>query len=74
MQAGTKKVSIYLDLEMDDVLVRRAKFNRRSLTQEISYLIEAALAAESNVDLGFLRNVLMSQGGVSSVPEAGLQE
>ncbi len=63
------KVTLIVDPEMVIVLKRRAKDNRRSLVQEINYLIEVALASELSVDIGFIRNWLLANGGVKSLAE-----
>ena len=55
------RLTITLEDELSETIKRRAEFNRRSMSQEINFLIEAALAAELEVNLNMLR-VLMKAG------------
>lgn len=61
------RVTITLEPDLSSLLQSRSKFNRRSLAQEIIFLIEAALAAESEGNLTIIRTLMMAQGGISSI-------
>ena len=61
------RTTISLDGDLYAVLVKRAEFNRRSLSGEILYLIECALAGEVEGNQHILRTLLMAQGGPSAL-------
>ena len=61
------RTTISLDGDLYAVLVKRAEFNRRSLSGEILYLIECALAGEIESNQHILRTLLMAQGGSISL-------
>jgi hypothetical protein len=59
---STKKmVSVLMTSELQDVLRMRAKMNNRSLTKEILFLIETALAIKSETTREFIQ--FMHQAG-----------
>ena len=60
------RLTITLEDELSETIKRRAEFNRRSMSQEINFLIEAALAAELEVNLNMLR--VMMKAGVNLPP------
>ena len=53
--------------ELNQHIMQRARLNRRSISQEISYLIEVALATEADVNLEFVRSVFLAQGGLAGI-------
>lgn len=59
--------TIYLDPDLKAAITKRANSNRRTVSQEICFLIEVALATELDVDINFMRNVFLSQGGAKSL-------
>ena len=61
-----QRVSILIEDTLKDVLMARALHNRRSLSKEIYFLIETALAAEMETNLAILR---MAQQMGQSEPE-----
>ncbi len=61
------KVSLIVDDDMHTILKQRAKSNRRSLMQEVLYLIEVALGSEHSIDIHTVRNWLLAQGGTRSL-------
>lgn len=61
------RTTISLSGDLYAVLVKRAEFNRRSLSGEILYLIECALAGEIEGNQHILRTLLMAQGGPVSI-------
>lgn len=63
----TGRVSLYLDPELREMLQVRAKRNQRSLNQEITFLIETALAYKSDQIKETLHMLLKAQG--SGYPE-----
>lgn len=50
-----------------ELLEQRARHNRRSVSAEIMYLLECALASELEVNVSIMRTLMMAQGGVSSI-------
>ena len=61
------RATVNLEPDLYAVLIKRAEFNRRSLSGEILYLIECALAEEVEGNQSILRTLLMASGGVSSL-------
>ena len=61
------RATVNLEPDLYAVLTKRAEFNRRSLSGEILYLIECALAEEVEGNHSILRTLLMASGGVSSL-------
>ena len=61
------RASVNLDDDLYVVLIRRAEYNHRSLSGEILYLLECALASEVEGNQQILRTLLMAQGGVKSL-------
>lgn len=62
-----ERFTVSLDPELFSLLHDRAKYNRRSMSQEIVFLIEAALAAGNEGNLEILRMLMMAGGGVKSM-------
>lgn len=58
------RVTVSLETDLSTLLQNRAKYNRRSLSQEIVFLLEAALAAENEGNLSIIRTLMMAQGGI----------
>jgi|HigsolmetaAR201D_1030396.scaffolds.fasta_scaffold14574_4 hypothetical protein len=63
------RVTVTLEEDLSLLLQNRAKYNRRSLTQEIVFLLEAALAAESEGNLNLLRTMMFATGGLPEAPD-----
>lgn len=57
------RFTLSLEPEFKANLEARAKYNRRSLNQEVVYLLECALAAEIEVNLNMLRTLMIANGG-----------
>lgn len=55
-----RRVTVNLEDELKTVLERRAGFQRRSLSSEIVYLIENALANEEETNVAILRMTMNS--------------
>lgn len=65
------RYSLSLSPELLDVLKYRAKVHNRSINGEITFLVEAAIAAEYEVDISLIRELWMFQGGVQRIqPES----
>lgn len=62
-----ERFTVSLDPELFSLLHDRAKYNRRSMSQEIVFLIEAALAAGNEGNLEILRMLMLASGGVKSM-------
>lgn len=58
-----RRLSLNVSDEFGDLLEHRAKHNNRSINKEIIWLIEAALAHESDVPLSLLRSIMVAEGG-----------
>lgn len=58
------RVTITFGAEIYDLLRERADLNRRSLNQEVLYLVEAALASEIEGNLQIIRMLMRAQGGL----------
>lgn len=59
---------------MFDLLDHRARYNRRSMSAEVVFLIECALAAEIEGNISIVRTLMMAQGGISAAPRPGDEE
>lgn len=57
-----EKISMNIESELLDVLRRRAALNCRTLTGEVVYLIECALAEKSETTREFLHIIHRAQG------------
>lgn len=62
------RFTMTLDPELYALLQSRANYNRRSISKEVVFLLESALAAEIDGNLSILRTLMQAQGGVSSIP------
>lgn len=62
-----KLLSIRLEPDLYALIQSRASFNHRSMSREVTFLIEAALGAESEGNLQIIRTLFMAQGGIESV-------
>ena len=67
------RFTVSLEPELFTLLRDRAAYNRRSMSQEMVFLIECALASEIDGNLSILRTLMMAGGGVKSVPALGDQ-
>lgn len=63
-----ERFTVSLEPELFHLLHDRAKYNRRSMSQEIVFLVECALASEIDSNITIMRTLMMAQGGVKSVP------
>lgn len=61
------RMTVNVEPDLYAVLTKRAEFNRRSLSGEILYLIECALAEEIEGNQSILRTLMMASGGVNSL-------
>jgi hypothetical protein len=70
------RFTVTLEPELFNLLKGRAAYNRRSMSQEIVFLVECALAGEIDSNITIMRTLMMAQGGVTSieVPEAPTPE
>jgi hypothetical protein len=68
-----ERFTVSLDPELFTLLHDRAKYNRRSMSQEIVFLIEAGLAAGSEGNVEILRMLMTATGGIKSMSVQGDQ-
>lgn len=66
-----ERFTVSLEPELFSLLRDRAAYNRRSMSQEIIFLIECALASEIDGNITIIRTLMMAQGGIKSVPALG---
>lgn len=66
-----KRLPIGLSEDMYAMIKSRAELNRRSMSQEMVFLLEAALAVEYGDNLAILRTLMAAQGGIQ--PPSPLQ-
>lgn len=62
------RFTITLEPELFILLRERAAYNRRSMSQEIVFLVECALANEIEGNREIMRTLMMASGGISAVP------
>lgn len=62
------RFTMTLDPELYALLTSRANYNRRSISKEVVFLLETALAAEIDGNVSILRTLMQAQGGISSIP------
>lgn len=62
-----ERFTVSLEPELFSLLHERARYNRRSMSQEIVYLVECSLAAEIDSNISIMRTLMMAQGGIKSV-------
>lgn len=62
------RFTVTFEPELFSLLRNRAAYNRRSMSQEIVFLIECALANEIEGNITIMRTLMMAQGGVTSIP------
>lgn len=62
------RFTMTLDPELYSLLQSRANYNRRSISKEVVFLLETALAAEIDGNVSILRTLMQAQGGVRSIP------
>lgn len=59
-----KTISVMLEDELYNVIKQRAKFNHRSLSSEVNYLVECGLAEKSEITREFMRLIFqINKGG-----------
>lgn len=61
------RLSVALDDDLSALIQSRAEINKRSMSKEVIFLVEAALAAEHGGNLEILRTLMIAQGGVSTL-------
>jgi plasmid stability protein len=61
------RLSVALDDDLSALIQSRADMNKRSMSKEVIFLIEAALSAEHGSNLEILRTLMIAQGGVSQL-------
>lgn len=68
------RFTLTMEDDLFQLLQNRARFNRRSMSNELVFLLEAALAAEMEGNLDIYRALMYAQGGPTdknpSAPEA----
>ena len=62
-----RRLTCSFDAALLDLLEQRARHNRRSISAEIVWLLECALATELEVNVSMMRTLMMAQGGVASI-------
>lgn len=62
-----ERFTVSLEPELFSLLRDRAAYNRRSMSQEMVFLIECALSAEIESNITIMRTLMMAQGGIKSV-------
>ena len=62
------RFTVTLEPELFNLLKHRAAYNRRSMSQEIVFLIECSLANEIEGNITIMRTLMMASGGIKSVP------
>lgn len=61
------RLSVALNDDLSALIQARADINKRSMSKEVIFLIEAALAAEHGSNLEILRTLMIAQGGVAAL-------
>lgn len=61
------RLSVALDDDLSALIQSRADLNKRSMSKEVIFLVESALAAEHGSNLEVLRALMIAQGGVQSL-------
>jgi hypothetical protein len=61
------RLSVALDDDLSALIQSRADLNKRSMSKEVIFLIEAALAAQHGDNLEILRTLMIAQGGISTL-------
>lgn len=62
------RFTVTLEPELFLLLRDRSLYNRRSMSQEIIFLIECALASEIDSNITIMRTLMMASGGIKAVP------
>lgn len=68
------RFTMTLEPELYALLQSRAAYNRRSISKEVVFLLETALAAEIDGNVSILRTLMQAQGGVGSIPHPTMPE
>ncbi len=63
------RLTVSLGGDLFSLLRHRAEYNRRSMSQEIVFLIESALASEIEGNITIMRTLMMAQGGIKSLKD-----
>ena len=61
-----QRITISLPSTLYDTFRDRANYNRRSMSSEITFTLEAALAMESDVNLSMIRALTASQEDIQT--------
>lgn len=61
------RLSVALNDDLSALIQARADINKRSMSKEVIFLIEAALSAEHGSNLEILRTLMIAQGGVATL-------
>jgi hypothetical protein len=61
------RLSVALDDDLSALIQSRADINKRSMSKEVIFLVEAALAAEHDGNLEILRTLMIAQGGLETL-------
>lgn len=62
MKPNRRSITVYVNVELAEVLRQRAALNNRSVNAEIVYLVECALAEKSETTREFMRLIHKAQG------------
>lgn len=61
------RLSVALSEDLSALIQARADINKRSMSKEVIFLVEAALSAEHGTNLEILRTLMIAQGGVGTL-------
>ncbi|KQS84254.1 hypothetical protein ASG58_21020 [Rhizobium sp. Leaf383] len=61
------RISVALDDDLSALIQSRAEMNKRSMSKEVIFLVEAALSAERGSNLEILRTLMIAQGGLQTL-------
>lgn len=62
-----RRIPVALDDSLSALIESRAELNKRSMSREILFLVEAALAAEHAGNLEMFRTLMIAQGGIEAI-------
>lgn len=65
------RLTITMEEDLFEILRNRAKYNCRSMAKEIVFLLESALAVESEGNLQIIRTLFHAQGGLDAIQVPG---
>jgi hypothetical protein len=61
------RLSVAFNDDLSALIQSRAEINKRSMSAEVIFLVEAALSAEHGDNLAILRTLMIAQGGVGTL-------